>query len=30
MIDYYTHRKADIIRKKLHALFNKFEFKLDI
>ena len=29
-IDNYTHRKGDTIRKKLHWLFNKFGFKLDI
>ena len=28
--DYCTPRKGDIIRKKLHWLFNKFGFKLDI
>ena len=30
MIDNRTHRKGDIIKKKLHWLFNKFVFKIDI
>ena len=30
IIDNCTPRKGDIIRKKLHGLFNKFGFKLDI
>ena len=30
IIDNCTPRKGDIIRKKLHWLFDKFEFKLDI
>ena len=30
LADNCTPRKANVIRKKLHWLFNKFEFKLDI
>ena len=30
IIDNCTPRKGDIIRKKLHGLFDKFRFKLDI